>query len=770
MLVLLLPLLITTESSFLSQDTYSRFEVPKTVFLKTTAGIMIILWILKDIHLFFNLNYSGLKGRFQQPLSSIQGPHLLTAGVLSILTTTIIASALSSDFTTSVWGHQPGNDPFSLYSMVCYFAIFAIVASNLKSSNQVYRLLGTIILSGIIAAVYGVLEYLGIDFLSVNETDGYQRISSTLGNSLIAGSYFLVSIGVTTTTIYLTVNNATSPHRWPKLLVSFLFAALLIQLTALIFTGSRGPWIATTTMLSVLFVTGFIFSNRRTGLIAFGIVSIAICIAMALSTGLTNLKTNQGSEATVPQSTSLMSQSPLGRASSISTVASGGLSGRIYTWSAGIKVALERPPIPEAKNYGNLTRFLAGHGPEMMEFAFLTTAPPYGLLRIPATPDQAHNIILHYWMEQGVLGLIASLFLFAIPAWILVWTVKNHRLSGDKNIWICVGLCVTLVGYGAEQQIGISKVNGMVLHFVILGIIHAALSTNQFEEPNAKPKAILEQSVASPKVIQGIFVMCLATIIFLVTFNHNINYLRSGFIAADGVNSYATGNWEDGYTAFNRSIALSPRIPFYYHSQNAAITNLTDYIGQTQLTIPPQCANYEQPDKIKECMYSEIYVNAKRAYALNRFNWNTTFEAANAAYNIKQDSEALSLYHTMLRQAPRSYPLKDFVGSIYFSLGDHETAELLFQESLEITGRDNFESRMALMYIGLIQSSNGQWDEAYSTLLSSLEHYLEAKELKYVSITDTERFEQENRDIIRISLTLNSLAESLGKDPPVQIE
>ena len=118
-----------------------------------------------------------------------------------------------------------------------------------------------------------------------------------------------------------------------------------------------------------------------------------------------------------------------------------------------------------------------------------------------------------------------------------------------------------------------------MLHFAILGIIHAALSTNHFEKSDARTNTVLEQSVAYPKIIQGISVVCLVTIVFLITFNHNINYLRSGFIAAEGVNSYATGNWKDAYTAFNRSIALSPRIPFYYHYQNAAITNLTDYIG-----------------------------------------------------------------------------------------------------------------------------------------------------------------------------------------------
>tara|TARA_B100000676_G_C18004581_1_gene802953 strand:+ start:268 stop:1500 length:1233 start_codon:yes stop_codon:yes gene_type:complete len=410
----------------------------------------------------------------------------------------------------------------------------------------------------------------------------------------------------------------------------------------------------------------------------------------------------------------------------------------------------------------------------MMEFAFLGSAPPYGALRVPATPDQAHNVILHYWMEQGVIGLISSLFLFSIPAWILLLTVKNQRLIDHKNVWICVGLCITLVGYAAEQQVGISKVSGMMLHFVILGIIHAALSTNNFVVPNGSQNAVWEESVPSSKVIQGISVVCLGAVIFLITLNHNINYFRSGFIAAEGAKSYATGNWEKAYSAFNRSIALSPRIPFYYHYQNAAITNLADYIGRSHITVPPQCSFYEEPDKIKDCMYSEIYVNAKRAYTLNGYNWNTTLEAASAAYNIKQDSEALSLYNTMLRQAPRSYPLKNHVGYIHYSLGEYNNANLLFEQSLEITGRDAIESRMALMYIGLIQSSNGHLDEAYSTLLSSLEHYLEAlnrcTQAEVGGCVENSLAIQENEDILTISLTLNSLAESLGKDPPVQIE
>ena len=110
--------------------------------------------------------------------------------------------------------------------------------------------------------------------------------------------------------------------------------------------------------------------------------------------------------------------------------------------------------------------------------------------------------------------------------------------------------------------------------------------------------------------------------------------------------------------------------------------------------------------------------------------------------------------------------MKDYVGYIYFSLGDYEHAELLFKESLEITGRDTIESRMALMYIGLIQSSNGQWDEAYSTLLSSLGHYLEARETEYGFGSDP----QENQDILTISLELNNIAKQLNIEPPIKIQ
>ena len=185
-----LPLLLTGESNLLSQDAYSRFEVPKTTFMKVMAALMLVTWVAKD----FNepRKISGLMPH----LRHLTMPKLIPFSIGLLLASTILATIFSGAITTSLWGYQPGNDPFSLYSTICYIVIFAAIATNLNTPGQIGRLLSAVTISGSIVGAYGVLEFLTFDFLGTNETIGFSRISSTLGNSLIAGYFLLISIGV----------------------------------------------------------------------------------------------------------------------------------------------------------------------------------------------------------------------------------------------------------------------------------------------------------------------------------------------------------------------------------------------------------------------------------------------------------------------------------------------------------------------------------------------------------------------------------------------
>lgn len=752
MVAFTLPLLLTGESDLLSQDAYSRFEVPKTVFIKVMAALMLVTWITKD------LDRPRQITSFMPDLRHFTMSKLIPFSIGLLLVSTILATIFSGSITTSLWGYQPGNDPFSLYSTICYIVVFAAIATNLETSGQIGRLLCAVTISGSLVGAYGVLEFLTFDFLGTNETMEFSRISSTLGNSLIAGSFLLISIGVSLTTLFYFMRLPEVSQRIRKVLPIAISTGLVLQISSMIFTNSRGPWIGTITLVALFIIAGFIVQDLKK---AIRNTVWIICLLMAagiLAYGSTGFK--QNSEQPDKNVIEANSSVAIGtRITSIpSVVTKGGLNGRIYTWTNLAVTSFGRPEIPGSRDFGAATRFIFGYGPELMEFAFLLNAPPYGFRQLPATPDQAHNIFLHYWIEQGLVGLVTSLIFFAIPLVIAVWIVYTRRLP-ENVMWLSLGCCIVLLSHSLEQQVGISKVTDLTLYFLVLGLLYA-LTTNSHQVERSLPPD------ASSKSFQVVALVAVALISVSVTITQSANYLSAGFKAADGQSSYTSGDWAEGYDQFNTAIKLAPRIPVYYHYQNAYLKSLAEHVGKPGAWVPDQCSIHSRAEDIVQCIYLEIYNNAKHARQANPWNWNTTYEAATAAYDLKQDHEAIALYSLMLQQAPKSYPLKNHVGIIHFALGNYSMASTVFEESLTLTAVGSIQSRTALMYTGLIHAKQGHLEDGYKTLLDALNLYLEARGTEYGFGSDP----QENQDILTISLELNNLAKQLNIEPPIKIQ
>ena len=747
-----LPLLLTGESNLLSQDAYSRFEVPKTIFIKVMVALILVTWVAKD----FNgpRKITGLMSY----LRHFTMPKLIPFSIGLLLASTILATIFSGSITTSLWGYQPGNDPFSLYSTICYIVIFAAIATNLNTPGQIGRLLCAVTISGSIVGAYGVLEFLTFDFLGTNETIGFCRISSTLGNSLIAGSFLLISIGVSLAALFYFMRLPELSETIRKVVSIAISTGLVLQISAMIFTNSRGPWVATITLVALFVIAGFIVQDLKKAVRNTAWIICLVTAAGMLAYGCTAFK--QNSEKL--DKNAVQTNSPVqidDRISSIpSVVTEGGLNGRIYTWSNIAVTSVGRPEIPGSRDLGAATRFIFGYGPELMEFAFLLNEPPYGSRQLPATPDQAHNIFLHYWIEQGLVGLVSSLMFFAIPLVIVIWIVYTRALP-ESVMWLSLGCCIVLLSHSLEQQVGISKVTDLTLYFLVLGLLYAlTANSNQIEEP--LPPA------TSSKSFQIVTLAAVTLISVSVTITQSTNYLSAGLKAADGQSSYTSGNWAEGYDLFNTAIDLAPRIPVYYHYQNAYLKSLGGHAGKAGAWVPDQCFIHSLAEDMVQCIYLEIYSNAKEARQANPWNWNTTYEAATAAYHLKQDQEAIALYSLMLQQAPKSYPLKNHVGIIHFALGDYLSASTVFEESLKLTVVGSIQSRTALMYTGLIQAQQGNLEQGYNTLLDALNLYLEARETEYGFGSDP----QENQDILTISLELNNIAKQLDIEPPIKIQ
>ena len=747
-----LPLLLTGESDLLSQDRYSRFEVPKTIFLKAMAALILVTWVAKD------MNGSAKITRLMSHMRHFTIPRLIPLSIGLLLASTILATIFSGAVTTSLWGYQPGNDPFSLYSTICYLVVFAAIATNLKTSGQIGRLLCVVTISGSIVGAYGVLEFLTFDFLGTNETMGFSRISSTLGISLIAGSFLLISIGGSLTTLFYFMGLPEIREANRKVLSIVISIGLVLQISSMIFTNSRGPWVATISLIALFVIAGFIVHDLKKAVRNAAWIFCLLLAAGIVAYGCTNFKqTSEKSDIGTSQTNSSVAIDT--RVTSIpSVVTEGGLNGRIYTWSNLAVTSVGRPEIPGSRDLGAATRFIFGYGPELMEFAFLLNAPPYGPRQLPATPDQAHNIFLHYWIEQGLVGLITSLIFFASPLVIVVWIVYTRPLP-QSVMWLSLGCCIILLSHTLEQQVGISKVTDLTLYFVILGLLYA-LMANSHQVKKPLPAATSSKSFWIASLV------AVALISVSVTITQSTNYLSAGLKAADGKYSYTSGNWAEGYDLFNTAIELGPRIPVYYHYQNAYLKSLAEHVTKPGAWAPEQCSMHSLAEDIVQCIYLEIYNNAKEARQANPWNWNTTYEAATAAYELKQDQEAIDLYSLMLEQAPKSYPLKNHVGIIHFALGNYSMASTAFEESLKLTIGGSIQSRTALMYTGLIQAQQGHLEEGYETLLDALNLYLEARETGYGFGSDP----QENQDILAISLELNNIAKQLNIEPPIKIQ
>ena len=109
----------------------------------------------------------------------------IVAAVVLNLAAVLISTILSVSFEVSLWGWVPGTDTTAAYTAVSYFLLFGIVATHLKTVPQLWRLLGAIIVVGVLVGGYAVLQYYGQDFLHLASA-GEIRVRSTLGNPIFA--------------------------------------------------------------------------------------------------------------------------------------------------------------------------------------------------------------------------------------------------------------------------------------------------------------------------------------------------------------------------------------------------------------------------------------------------------------------------------------------------------------------------------------------------------------------------------------------------------
>ena len=283
--VLLVPIAFFDPDRFLSEAVIAYVEVPKIAILRTLVGLMAIVWLIEwgftgRLPFIFKHKHSGGGGHPREYLGKFAAwlrekpTRWVGLAAWFFLATTLLSTILSTSFKVSLWGEVAGQDGFAAYNVVAYVILMGVISTRLKTRQQLWRLMATLTLVGVLISGYAVLQHYGRDFLGILEATGggRDRVTSFMGNAVFAAAAMLMPISITLVLAAVTLSRLTAA--WAPLrnigsraavltMVGTWTLLLTIQLLGLVFTQGRGSWLGTILALVTFLVLASIFGKWR---------------------------------------------------------------------------------------------------------------------------------------------------------------------------------------------------------------------------------------------------------------------------------------------------------------------------------------------------------------------------------------------------------------------------------------------------------------------------------------------------------------------------
>ena len=725
--VILVPLAFVTKDNLISSSAIAYLEVPKIAILRTLAGLMAVLWLLE---LGFQSRFSiGLPGPLLNPRSLRPRPgawlaawfgwlsrrpiRWLLLAVVLYLATTLLSTLLSASFSVSLWGTVPGEDGYAAYTIAAYLVLFGVVATHLRTTDQLWRLLAAIVAMGVLVAGYGIAQHYGYDPFNLRFPVSTFRVTSTMGNAILAAAVLLLTIPVTLVAAAVTLRGSMrAPGFWWKVVLWAL--ALSVQLLALKFTDSRGPWAGTLVAVVALLGLTLVVVGWR-WLARIGLVLVISLIIAGVVLLLPSRLQGTGGPAEASVSTSQLGNDTgvtEVTASVSSRVAGRGLSGRIEIWEDSWQLMLHRPWFAFDDLSLSPLRGLVGYGPDLFSYNYLLESSPQEPNLIPAGAAHAHNYFIHQGVELGYLGLLSSLgilvALFTVGGYLLL---RQRRDFSDVHKLLLVGVLATLAGRTLEQLVGLARVSDLTIFWVLLALFVAlpvvmksgkeapelvSAATN-LRSGGGRPTALSSSVVAPIRVLVLTIVAGLVIGIGMLTWFKTINYPRAAVLAAEGVSRSRDGNLQGALSSLNKTISLAPDVSINY-DRRAAVYNA--YRNKDLAVKEPGCAHSENSAVYDACLAQRVYLDHLAGAEQRPLDFrsrqslaNSTFELAVLRGDQALLDSSLRFYQEVIDLVPAAYPLYDQLGAAYLRSGQPEAALKPLRDSLAITGEHRSSER-----------------------------------------------------------------------------
>jgi tetratricopeptide (TPR) repeat protein len=507
-------------------DVYSSrvFEPDKTILFRCLVLIMLAAAAVASVDR-AQSNKSefatspGVAGFIRQPgLES----NPLARPVAVLFAAELLATATSIAPMTSVLGSYQRLQ--GTYTLLSYVAFFFLVATYLRTAEQLNRVFRVALLTSIPICLYGIAQHLQLDPLPWGG-DVVLRVTSTMGNAIFLAAYLIMVVPLTAARLVGAITrandrglepSANDPSfllRWGAIVVATtillaipllfqssldeiwwaatgfvgalvllialpspaplsraaarveataLSALFLLQIAVVFLTQSRGPWLG-------LLVGGFVFllllqvaSGPRPVVLVGSVVAVALLVGILIIFNLP--RSPLASYRSIPY---------VGRLGQLSDVEEGTGRVRVLIWQGTAELLKTHPTIGFSPDPLSSLRLLVGYGPESMHLAYNPVYPPAlgDLESRNATPDRNHNDLLDHLVMTGAIGLVAYVVLVAL-AMRLGWLVLRRAATREEKL-VPIGLVAALVAHLAETQTGIAIVSTKTYFWLILALLVA---------------------------------------------------------------------------------------------------------------------------------------------------------------------------------------------------------------------------------------------------------------------------------------------------------
>ncbi len=456
----------------------------------------------------------GSQSTFEWRLGSLWKQPLLLPFVLLALSYAI-STLLSISPSVSWWGSYHRLQ--GAYTFAGYLIIAVLTAAHLRQPSQLRRLQHTVIITSLPIAVYGVFQHFGKDPLPWAQ-DVTGRVTANAGNPIFLAAHLIMAFFLTlerTVSCFAFLLKSgprpggdTTPGTAPEderaaptpdyslagvLAGGCYLFVLVIQLLAIFWSQSRGPWLGLASGMYIfvlLLLTGMRPRNYRVWTAAWaGLGLVGLVLLIVLNTTSLGRSFRQ-----VPN---------WGRLTTMLDSATGTGRVRVLIWEGTAELLFPHEPLtyPDGRDDPvNPFRPLIGYGPETLWMAFNRFYPPE-LAQWEsrnASPDRAHNETWDGLAMTGALGFLANSLLFlSIFFWAMRWLglVRSRR---DAILFFSMlaggGILLSALFQARGVSIGFLGINwptGLILGLIAYVTLAVFLQQASPAEAAHRPRQLL---------------------------------------------------------------------------------------------------------------------------------------------------------------------------------------------------------------------------------------------------------------------------------------